>query len=131
MLKTAVRSADVDDLTTWTRYKKKLCLQCRGTCCSLPVEVQPEDLVRIGVIDAFDLLENMKRIYKKLCKEGVVEHFHAKTNTFTLARMANGDCLYLDAKTRRCTIYEMRPDTCRNHPQVGPRSGYCAYVPKG
>ncbi len=130
MLKTEVRPADVDDLTTWTRYRKKLCQQCRGTCCSLPVEVQPEDLVRIGVMDAFELQENMKRIYKRLSKEGVVEHFHAKTNTFTLARMANGDCLYLDATTRRCTIYANRPDTCRNHPQVGPRSGYCAFIPK-
>ncbi|MCF5394086.1 YkgJ family cysteine cluster protein, partial [Pseudomonas syringae] len=22
------------------------------------------------------------------------------------------------------------PDTCRNHPKVGPRPGYCAYKPK-
>jgi Fe-S-cluster containining protein len=92
--------------------------------------VKPEDLVRIGVVDEFELQENMKRIYKRLCKDGVVEHFHAKTNTFTLTRMANGDCLYLDAQTRRCTIYDKRPATCRNHPQIGPRSGYCAYSPK-
>lgn len=130
MFKLDTRSVDIDDLSTWTRYKKKLCMQCRGTCCSLPVEVQPEDLVRIGLIDAFELQENMKRIYKRLCKNGFVEHFHAKTNTFTLTRLANGDCLYLDAKTRRCTIYEKRPDTCRNHPQIGPRSGYCAFISK-
>ncbi|MCK5516299.1 MAG: YkgJ family cysteine cluster protein, partial [Desulfobulbaceae bacterium] len=37
------------------------------------------------------------------------------------------DCLYLDQKTRRCTIYTKRPDTCRNHPQIGPRPGYCAF----
>jgi Fe-S-cluster containining protein len=24
-------------------------------------------------------------------------------------------------------VYERRPDTCRNHPQVGPRPGYCAF----
>ncbi|WP_370448043.1 YkgJ family cysteine cluster protein [Chromobacterium violaceum] len=41
---------------------------------------------------------------------------------------ANGDCLYLDAQTRRCTIYERRPNTCRNHPKVGPKPNFCAYT---
>ena len=44
--------------------------------------------------------------------------------------MSNNDCLYLDRKSRLCTIYEKRPDTCRNHPKIGPRPGYCAYKPK-
>ncbi|MEX8496351.1 YkgJ family cysteine cluster protein, partial [Leptothrix ochracea] len=33
----------------------------------------------------------------------------------------------LDAQTRRCTVYEQRPNTCRKHPQVGPKPGYCPY----
>lgn len=123
-------AANVDDLKSWARYKKKMCDYCKGTCCSLPVEVKAKDLVRMGLIDSFELGENMKRIYKRLKKERLVEHYHAKSETFTLGRMANGDCLYLDTRTRRCTIYEKRPDTCRNHPQVGPRSGYCAFIPK-
>jgi len=49
---------------------------------------------------------------------------------FTLTRMANGDCLYLDRQTRLCTVYAKRPDTCRNHPRIGPRPGYCAYQQK-
>ncbi|MFO6335145.1 YkgJ family cysteine cluster protein, partial [Pseudomonas aeruginosa] len=36
----------------------------------------------------------------------------------------------LDRKTRLCTIYARRPDTCRNHPRIGPRPGYCAYRPR-
>jgi hypothetical protein len=44
--------------------------------------------------------------------------------------MAGGDCIFLDCRTRRCTIYPLRPETCRNHPQVGPRSGYCAFRKK-
>ena len=47
-----------------------------------------------------------------------------------LTRMSNDDCLYLDRKSRLCTIYDKRPDTCRNHPKIGPRPGYCAYKPK-
>jgi Fe-S-cluster containining protein len=81
-------------------------------------------------MDVFELEENMKRVFKRLSKAGIVEHYHAKSETFTLTRMANGDCLYLDSSSRRCTIYDRRPDTCRNHPQIGPRSGYCAFVPK-
>ncbi len=130
MLKVPTTAANVEDLKTWAKYKKKMCDHCKGTCCSLPVEVKPEDLVRLGAIDAFELKENMKRIFKRLSKERLVEHYHAKSETFTLARMANGDCHYLDSSSRRCTIYDKRPDTCRNHPQIGPRSGYCAFIPK-
>jgi Fe-S-cluster containining protein len=130
MLKIPVVAALVDDLATWAKYKKKMCDHCTGTCCSLPVEVKAADLVRLGLIDAFELDDSMKRIFKRLSKDGQVEHYHEKTGLFTLARMANGDCLYLDAVSRRCTVYEKRPDTCRNHPQVGPRPGYCAFIPK-
>lgn len=122
--------ANVDDLNSWAKYRKKMCDHCKGTCCSLPVEVKADDLVRIGVVDVFELEDNLKHIFKRLSKEGLVEHYHAKSETFTLTRMANGDCLYLDPSSRRCTIYDRRPDTCRNHPQVGPRSGYCAFIPK-
>ena len=130
MFKIPIVASHVDDLATWAKYKKKMCDHCKGTCCSLPVEVKPEDLVRMGAIDSFELEENMKGIFKRLSKERIAEHFHTKTTTFTLSRMANGDCLYLDSKSRRCTIYEKRPDTCRNHPQIGPRPGYCAFIPK-
>jgi len=122
--------ANVDDVKSWAKYRAKMCNHCKGTCCSLPVEVKADDLVRIGVMDAFELEENMKRVFKRLNKEGQVEHYHAKSETFTLARMANGDCIYLDQVQRRCIIYDRRPDTCRNHPQIGPRSGYCAFIPK-
>ena len=69
-------------------------------------------------------------IAKRLQKEGIVERFNQKSGIFTLQRMSNNDCLYLDRKSRMCTIYETRPDTCRNHPRIGPRPGYCAYIPK-
>ena len=60
----------------------------------------------------------------------VIERFNQKSGIFTLTRMSNDDCMYLDRKSRLCTIYDKRPDTCRNHPKVGPRPGYCAYKPK-
>jgi len=124
------QAADIEDLKTWVKYRRKLCDHCRGACCSLPVEVKVDDLVRMGLIQEFDLQENPKTIFKRLHKEKVVQHFHARSGTFTLARMASGDCLYLDQESRRCTIYEVRPETCRKHPIQGPRPGYCAFIPK-
>jgi Fe-S-cluster containining protein len=37
----------------------------------------------------------------------------------------------LDATTRRCTVYAQRPNTCRLHPQIGPRPNHCPYGHKG
>ena len=121
---------DVNDLSTWTKHKQQLCSECRANCCTMPVEVKVADLVRMGAITAFEAEEPLKSLAKKLKKEGVVEHFNFKNQIFTLVRFANNDCLYLDPISRRCVIYEKRPDTCRNHPLIGPRPGYCPYEKK-
>jgi hypothetical protein len=85
--------------------------------------------VRLGLVDAFEAEnEDPARIAKRLQKERVIDRYHAKHEIFTMARRADGDCSYLDAKTRRCTVYAKRPDTCRLHPQTkSPRTGYCAF----
>ena len=96
----------------------------------MPVELKFADLVRMGLLTDFDADAPMKKLAKELIKQGVVEHFNSKNQVFTLVRFANGDCLYLDKVSRKCQIYDKRPDTCRNHPQVGPRPGFCPYEPK-
>ncbi len=121
---------DVNETSTWRKYKKRLCATCRANCCTMPVEVKVGDLVRMNVITAFEAEEPIKKLAKKLKKEGVVEHLNFKNQIFTLTRFANGDCFYLDRISRRCHIYENRPDTCRNHPIIGPRSGFCPYERK-
>ena len=130
MIQLPASQANVENTATWAKYSKRLCDYCGAACCSLPVEVQPSDLIRMELMDEFELKEDLKHTARRLMKQHLVEHFHSKTKTFTLARMASGDCLFLDSRTRRCTIYSQRPDTCRNHPQVGPRSGYCAFKQK-
>lgn len=130
MKKIPLAAADPDRLDTWVKYREGLCGECNATCCTLPVEVRIDDLIRMRLVDEFEREEPAKRIAKRLEKDGVIEHFNHKREIFTLTRMANGDCLYLDRKTRLCTIYARRPDTCRNHPRIGPRPGYCAYRPR-
>ncbi len=122
--------ADITRIDTWHRYKKGMCDTCMAGCCQLPVEVRMADLLRIGLVDEFEAGEPLKNIAKRLMKEGVVKHLNQRDEIFTLQQHSSGDCLYLERTTRRCTIYEKRPDTCRNHPGIGPRPGFCAYQPK-
>ncbi len=127
-MRSSIHIVDVDRPETWTRYRKGLCDSCAANCCTMPVEVRLADLVRLGLVDPFEAAhEEPKQIAKRLTKAGLLDHFNFKNEVFTLARRANGDCRFLDAVTRRCTVYEKRPQTCRLHPQVGPRAGYCPY----
>ncbi|QLE83985.1 MULTISPECIES: YkgJ family cysteine cluster protein [Shewanella] len=121
---------NIDDLSTWSKYRKNLCDSCQATCCTLPVEVSVADLVRMELVDEFEAQESGKSIAKRLQKARIVSNYNHKADIYTLARMSNDDCLYLDAKTRRCTIYAKRPETCRNHPKIGPKPNYCPYKPK-
>jgi len=114
-----IAAAEIDRLETWSKYNKDMCTSCHSTCCTMPVEVRIVDLIRIGVVDEFERGEPPKNIAKRLQKEGLIERFNQKSGIFTLTRMSNGDCMYLDRKTRLCTIYDKRPDTCRNHPRIG------------
>ncbi len=126
-----IRFVDVDRSETWSKYSKGLCDSCVAHCCTMPCEVKLPDLIRLQLVDTFEAEnEEPKQIAKRLTKAGVVEHFNFKNSIFTLARGRGGDCYFLDGKTRRCTVYEQRPSTCRTHPQVGPNPGYCPYEPK-
>ncbi|BCL74775.1 hypothetical protein JHS3_05110 [Jeongeupia sp. HS-3] len=126
--KKLIHVSTLENLDTWARYRNGMCFDCKSACCSMPVEVKLPDLVRMGEVDAFEAEhEQPKQIAKRLQKAGVIEHFNFKHGVFTLARRSSGECTYLDADTRLCTVYDLRPNTCRNHPKIGPRPGFCAY----
>ena len=124
---------DVDRLDTWSRYRAGLCDTCAANCCTMPLEVQLPDLVRLGLVDAFEAEhEEPRQIAKRLQKARLIDHFNHKNVVFTMARRASGDCNFLDPKTRLCTVYDQRPETCRLHPQKkSPKPGYCAYGRRG
>lgn len=127
-VKTAIRIVDVDRLETWSKYKPGMCDTCGANCCTMPLEVQLSDLVRLQLVDQFEV-DNVdhKLIAKRLLKAKLIDHYNPKHNIFTMARRASGDCNFLDATTRRCTVYDKRPETCRQHPKKGPKPGWCAY----
>ncbi|MDR2335645.1 MAG: YkgJ family cysteine cluster protein [Burkholderiaceae bacterium] len=127
-MRSPIAIVDVDRVETWQRYRAGMCDTCAANCCTMPLEVRLPDLVRLGIVDTFEV-ENIepKLIAKRLLKMGVIDHFNHKNTIFTMGRRASGDCNFLDEKTRRCTVYEQRPETCRLHPKKGPKPGYCAY----
>ena len=115
---------DPDRPSTWLKYRPGLCEGCWAGCCSLPVEVSAGDLLRMGLIGEDEVRGSLKKVARRLERQGVVKSFRSATGLFTLEQKPHGDCVFLGSD-RLCTIYEKRPDVCRQFPSIGPRPGYC------
>jgi Fe-S-cluster containining protein len=102
--------AENDDRDPW--YAKGLsfeCTQC-GNCCSGPgtgfVWVSEAEIsaiaARIGMDDDIDGFERKftRRIGARV----------------SLVEYSDGDCIFLDPKSRNCSVYEARPVQCRTWP---------------
>ncbi|MEI6398326.1 MAG: YkgJ family cysteine cluster protein [Pseudomonadota bacterium] len=122
---------DIDRPSTWTKFEPSLCGGCHGNCCKLHVEAKVPDLVRMGLLSEGEALWSAKKIARKLESGKIIQSFTASTMKFTIAQRVNRDCIFLDERTRLCTIYDVRPDVCRNFPEVGPRPGWCPETRKG
>lgn len=122
---------DKDRPSTWVRYQDRFCNSCRASCCTMPVEVKAFDLIRLGVVTQDEIDQSIKKAAKRLKKEGIISSYRENTDLFMLTQKSNDDCYFLDSKTRLCSVYEKRPETCRDFPtKVGPRVTYCPYVKK-
>mgnify|MGYP001582742550 CR=1 FL=1 len=117
----------------WRKYTTGLCEGCIGGCCQLPVETSAADLMRLGVATIDEAASSLKKLARRLMKEGIVRSFHPRIQLFVLEQR-NGkygaDCIYLDERTRLCTVYAKRPEVCRQFPKIGPRPGWCPAAPK-
>ena len=91
-MKSSIRVVDVDRLDTWSKYKPGMCDSCAANCCTMPLEVQLPDLVRLELVDPFEV-DNVdhKLIAKRLLKARLIDHYNPKHNIFTMARRAGGD----------------------------------------
>lgn len=116
---------DIDRPSTWKLYRDGFCKGCHGSCCTMPVEVELNDLIRLGVVDQDEASGSIRKVASRLKKEGLITSYRQGTDLFMLTQKANLDCYYLDSKTRLCTVYEKRPQVCRSFPSIGPRPGYC------
>src|SRR5262245_41367997 len=83
------------------------CTQCGDCCSGAPgfVWVNEEEIAALaklvtgGDVDAFE--------------DQYVRRIGARQS---LKEFPNGDCVFLDEKTRRCTVYSARPRQCRTWP---------------
>lgn len=122
--------ADQDRPSTWVSYKNHYCESCQATCCTMPVEVRVEDLVRIGVVSEDEAAGSLKKVARRLQSEGLIRSYRTTTGLFLLEQKNGRDCVFLGAD-RRCTVYDKRPGVCRGFPlAMGPRLGFCPYRPK-
>lgn len=120
-----------DRPSTWKKYDSENCLSCRGNCCAMPVEVKVSDLIRLEVATQDEVDNSIKKLAKKLKKSGVISSYREGTEFFMLTQKSNDDCYFLNSSTRLCSVYEKRPDTCRQFPsQIGTRVGFCPYETK-
>lgn len=119
-------AVDKDRPSTWKKYDKDFCTSCRANCCCMPVEVKSDDLIRLGVTDVDEITNSIKKTARRLKKEGIIMSYREGTEFFMLAQKANSECIFMDSRTRFCTVYEKRPETCRSFPaKMGTRVGYC------
>jgi Fe-S-cluster containining protein len=82
------------------------CTQCGNCCTGSPgfVWVDEEELAAIA------------RHVNRSIGEIRLMHTRLARGRVTLREHANGDCVFLDPRTRLCSIYEARPKQCRSWP---------------
>jgi uncharacterized protein len=82
------------------------CTQCGNCCTGAPgvVWVDEEELAAIAEYTGKPLGE-VRLLDARLVGKRI-----------SLREHANGDCVYFDGESRRCTIYPVRPKQCRTWP---------------
>ncbi len=108
--------------TNDTEHSRKLydCSKCPAYCCSYDrIIVEPKDLERLARHFGIDTETAKSRFTKVVEGEQVLRH--QKDQYFKTI------CMFLDTKTRRCTIYEARPGVCHEYPDYK-RCGYYEFL---
>ncbi len=92
------------------------CDKCPSYCCSYPgIDVTEREIERIAKYFGIKKEFAMARFTKILDGDRVLRH--------QKDAIYGSICRFIDTETRRCTIYEVRPKTCRNYPE----EHHCGY----
>jgi len=96
------------------------CSTCPAYCCSYDrIIVTKRDVNRLAKHFGVDDETALNRFTKVVDGEQVLRH--QKDEIF------GSVCMFLDVKTRRCSVYEARPGVCHEYPE-GPRCGYYDFL---
>ncbi len=82
------------------------CTQCGDCCTGAPgfVWVTPDEIKALALRVGLDITDFEERYVRQVgARKSLVE-------------FENGDCVFFDGKTRKCTVYEARPAQCRTWP---------------
>ncbi len=94
----------------WYREGLKFeCTQCGGCCSGEPgaVWVNSEEVLALAEHMQMDEASFRSKFVRKI------------DNRFSLVEYPDGDCIFLDPKSRGCLVYEARPIQCRTWPFWG------------
>jgi len=98
------------------------CHKCPAYCCSYPlIEVNKRDVARLARHFGLTHAQAETRFTKYDKPEKTRALRHQKDRIFKSV------CLFLDTKTRQCTIYDARPGVCREYPD-SKRCGYWDFL---
>lgn len=101
-------------MTTKSKAKPRVdydCTKCPAFCCSIyeRVEVKPRDLQRLARHFGLSVAAAERRFTKRYGdKERVLRR--------QVDPLLGRTCKFLNLETRGCTIYEARPQVCREYP---------------
>jgi Fe-S-cluster containining protein len=96
------------------------CSKCPAYCCSYDqIELKELDIRRLAKHLDLDREVFLKRYTKQGDELPILRHHKDK--------LFGSTCVFLDSKTRRCTVYEARPNVCRTYPDR-PRCGYYDFL---
>ena len=119
-MRSPIAIVDVDRLDTWTRYRAGLCDTCAANCCTMPLEVQLPDLVRLELVDPFEAEhEELRHIAKRLLKARLIDqriwgnsslrHGPAGTAIFWTRRPGCARCMTSGPRRAGCTHKRRAP----------------------
>jgi uncharacterized protein len=90
----------------YRRGLKFACTGCGGCCTGAPgyVWVEDAEIEALAIAVGVDLKEFQQRFVRTVrSRKSLVEY-------------DNGDCVFFDGKTRKCRVYDARPQQCRTWP---------------
>jgi Fe-S-cluster containining protein len=87
------------------------CNRCPAYCCSYPrIPIEASDIERLARHFGLTPEAAARKFTKKSEEPGEVVLRHQPDTVYGTV------CRFLDTDTRRCTVYEARPEICRTYP---------------
>ncbi len=99
-------SADAPDERWYSDGLRFECTGCGNCCSGSPGYVWVDDEELAAIADFTGKSIGELRLFDTRIARG----------RLSLKEYANGDCIYLDPESRRCSIYPVRPKQCRTWP---------------